>query len=114
MNSFRQEALDVLSRHTGLNTEKIDALLERPPKSDLGDFAFPCFQLAKELKKAPPQIAEELGCDYLVYQEVEDLKAAIMEGSDLVDLDMSCFDGRYVTGTVSEEYLAWVEGSQES
>ena len=60
MNSFRQEALDVLSRHTGLETEKIDALLERPPKSDLGDFAFPCFQLAKELKKAPPQIAEEL------------------------------------------------------
>lgn len=61
-----------------------------------------------------PQIAEELGCDYLVYQEVDDLKAAIMEGTNLVDLDMSCFDGRYVTGTVSEEYLAWVEGSQES
>ncbi|MEX0152721.1 MULTISPECIES: amidophosphoribosyltransferase [Microbacterium] len=61
-----------------------------------------------------PEIAAELGCDYLVYQEVDDLKAAIMEGSDLVDLDMSCFDGRYVTGTVSEEYLAWVEGSQES
>lgn len=61
-----------------------------------------------------PEIAEELRCDYLVYQEVDDLKAAIMEGTDLVDLDMSCFDGRYVTGTVSEEYLAWVEGSQES
>ena len=60
MNLFRQEALDVLSRHTGLEPGKIDALLERPPKSELGDFAFPCFQLAKELKKAPPQIAEEL------------------------------------------------------
>src|SRR6187402_337501 len=61
-----------------------------------------------------PEIAEELGADYMVYQEVEDLKAAILEGSDLDDLDMSCFDGRYVTGTVTEEYLAWVEGSQES
>jgi amidophosphoribosyltransferase len=61
-----------------------------------------------------PEIAKELGCDYLVYQEVDDLKAAILEGSDIADLDMSCFDGRYVTGTVSEEYLAWVEGSQES
>lgn len=61
-----------------------------------------------------PQIAEELGCDHLVYQEVEDLKAAITEGSVLEDLDMSCFDGRYVTGTVSDEYLAWVEGSQTS
>lgn len=61
-----------------------------------------------------PEIAEELGCDHLVYQEVEDLKAAITEGSVLSDLDMSCFDGRYVTGTVSNEYLAWVEGSQTS
>ncbi|KAA9147386.1 amidophosphoribosyltransferase [Microbacterium lushaniae] len=61
-----------------------------------------------------PEIAEELGCDYLVYQEVEDLKAAILEGSDVEDLDMSCFDGRYVTGTVTPEYLAWVEGSQQS
>ncbi len=61
-----------------------------------------------------PEIAEELGCDHLVYQEVDDLKAAITEGSVLSDLDMSCFDGRYVTGTVSDEYLAWVEGSQTS
>ena len=61
-----------------------------------------------------PEIAEELGADYMVYQEVEDLKAAILQGSDVEDLDMSCFDGRYITGTVSEEYLAWVEGSQES
>jgi amidophosphoribosyltransferase len=61
-----------------------------------------------------PEIAEELGCDHLVYQEVDDLRAAITEGSGVTDLDMSCFDGRYVTGTVSEEYLAWVEGSQTS
>jgi amidophosphoribosyltransferase len=61
-----------------------------------------------------PEIAKELGADYMVYQEVEDLKAAILEGSDVQDLDMSCFDGRYVTGTVSDEYLAWVEGSQVS
>ena len=61
-----------------------------------------------------PEIAEELGADYVVYQEVADLKAAILEGSDVEDLDMSCFDGRYVTGTVTEEYLNWVEASQES
>ncbi|MCX6501402.1 MAG: amidophosphoribosyltransferase [Microbacterium sp.] len=61
-----------------------------------------------------PEIATELGADYMVYQEVEDLKAAILEGSDVDDLDMSCFDGRYITGTVTDEYLAWVEGSQVS
>jgi amidophosphoribosyltransferase len=61
-----------------------------------------------------PEIAEELGADRMVYQEVEDLKAAIIEGSELTDLDMSCFDGRYVTGTVTPEYLEWVEKSQSS
>ncbi len=62
-----------------------------------------------------PEIAAELGADYMVYQEIDDLKAAILEGApDVDDLDMSCFDGRYVTGTVSDEYLAWVEGTQES
>ena len=62
-----------------------------------------------------PEIAAELGADYMVYQEIDDLKAAILEGApDDEDLDMSCFDGRYITGTVSDEYLAWVEGTQES
>jgi amidophosphoribosyltransferase len=61
-----------------------------------------------------PEIAEVLGCDRIVYQEVEDLKAAIIEGSELTDLDMSCFDGRYITGTVTPEYLDWVEKSQTS
>lgn len=61
-----------------------------------------------------PEIAVELGADYLVYQEVDDLREAILEGTDLTELDMSCFDGNYVTGTVSDEYLAWVEGNQQS
>jgi amidophosphoribosyltransferase len=59
-----------------------------------------------------PEIAQELGADYLVYQEIDDLKAAILEGTpDVEDLDMSCFDGRYITGAVTDEYLAWVEES---
>ena len=61
-----------------------------------------------------PEIGEELGADHIVFQEVEDLKAAIVEGSELTDLDLSCFDGRYVTGTVSDEYLDWVERTQTS
>ncbi len=34
--------------------------LETPPDSKLGDYAFPCFGLSKELKKAPNEIAKEL------------------------------------------------------
>jgi amidophosphoribosyltransferase len=61
-----------------------------------------------------PEINTELGSDYLIYQEVADMKAAILEGSSVTDLEMSCFTGDYVTGTVTPEYLAWVEANQLS
>jgi amidophosphoribosyltransferase len=61
-----------------------------------------------------PEIATELGADYLIYQEVADMQAAIIEGSDVTALEMSCFTGDYVTGSVSPEYLAWVEANQLS
>jgi amidophosphoribosyltransferase len=61
-----------------------------------------------------PEINREMGSDYLIYQEVADMKAAILEGSDVTDLEMSCFTGDYVTGTVTPEYLAWVEANQLS
>lgn len=40
--------------------EKIRSLIEIPPNPDLGDYAFPCFILAKILRKSPSAIAEEL------------------------------------------------------
>ena len=61
-----------------------------------------------------PEIGAELGSDYLIYQEVADMKAAILEGSNVTDLDMSCFTGEYITGTVTPEYLDWVEKNQGS
>jgi len=61
-----------------------------------------------------PEIAEVLGADNIIYQEVADLQAAITDGSDVSQLDLSCFTGEYVTGTVTEEYLAWVERTQLS
>lgn len=61
-----------------------------------------------------PDIARELGADHLIYQEVADMQAAIVEGTDISELEMSCFTGDYVTGTVSAEYLDWVEANQNS
>ena len=43
-----------------LDKEKIADILEIPPKEDMGDFAFPCFQLAKVFRKAPNMIAQEI------------------------------------------------------
>lgn len=61
-----------------------------------------------------PEIAREIGADHLIYQEVEDMERAILDGSEVGELDMSCFTGEYITGTVSPEYLQWVEENQFS
>jgi amidophosphoribosyltransferase len=61
-----------------------------------------------------PEIAREIGADHLIYQEVADMRDAILEGSDVTELEMSCFTGEYVTGTVTDEYLRWVEANQLS
>lgn len=61
-----------------------------------------------------PEVATELGADRLIYQEVADMEAAILDGSGIPSLEMSCFTGDYVTGTVTPEYLAWVESTQAS
>ncbi|OQW91375.1 MAG: amidophosphoribosyltransferase [Beggiatoa sp. IS2] len=53
------------------------------------------------------EIAKEIGADWVVYQDLEDLVAAARKGNkEIKDFDMSCFDGRYVTGDVDEDYLA--------
>jgi len=56
------------------------------------------------------QIATEIGADALVYQDLDALKSAVRElNPSLVTFDCSCFDGQYITGDVSVEYLAGVE-----
>jgi arginyl-tRNA synthetase len=43
--------------------EALAERIEQPPDAALGDYAFPCFQLAKALRKAPPRIAAELAVE---------------------------------------------------
>lgn len=57
---FKKKLAKLLSNEIDLKESKVFALLEVPPNPEMGDFAFPCFSLAKELKKAPPQIASEI------------------------------------------------------
>ena len=52
------------------------------------------------------QVAEEIGADKLIYQDLDDLIAAAREGNPaLKEFDTSCFDGHYITGTVNADYL---------
>jgi len=52
------------------------------------------------------EIAKVIGADWLVYQELEDLIRAARKGNPAIkDFDTSVFDGRYVTGDVTQNYL---------
>lgn len=60
MINYKEKLSHKLSEITDINENELMSYIEIPPNSSLGDYAFPCFKLAKELKKAPPMIANEL------------------------------------------------------
>jgi amidophosphoribosyltransferase len=52
------------------------------------------------------EITEEIGADWLIYQDLEDLIHAVKQGNDKIEsFDSSCFNGEYVTGDVDKAYL---------
>lgn len=60
MINFKLEIAKAISKITNINENELVSYIEIPPNSDLGDYAFPCFKLAKALRKAPPVIAQEI------------------------------------------------------
>lgn len=57
---FKIEIAKLLAAAAEISVEDAAAAVEIPAKKEMGDFAFPCFRLAKVFRKAPPMIAEEL------------------------------------------------------
>lgn len=72
-----------------LSASDFEGFLEYPPDEALGDLAFPCFKLSRELKMAPPAIAAKL-CDNL--------------GDDIIDRAVTA--GGYINFYISPDYLA--------
>src|SRR3989344_206659 len=55
---FKKEIARLIFKSMKLKAD--EALIEIPPDPALGDYALPCYPFAKQLKKAPNQIAEEI------------------------------------------------------
>jgi amidophosphoribosyltransferase len=56
------------------------------------------------------QLADDIGADELIFQDLDDLKQAITDAAPgLTHFDTSVFDGVYVTGDITEEYLNTLE-----
>ena len=60
MIDFKQKIAEQISKTTNIPQEQIIEYIEIPADEKMGDFSFPCFKLAKELKKAPQMIAQEI------------------------------------------------------
>ena len=58
---LKLEIANSIAAACGVAADEIAVAIEVPANSDMGDYAYPCFKLAKVLRKAPPLIAQEIG-----------------------------------------------------
>lgn len=72
MKDFKQIIAEEIEKATNINKEKILENIGVPKDTSNGDYAFPCFILAKELKKSPVAIAEEI--KEKISQNLENIK----------------------------------------
>lgn len=93
MKDFKQEIASIISKVIGVNKEELVTYIEVPKDVNMGDYAFPCFRLAKELKKAPNIIAEEI-------KEKLDITGTDIEKVEIV--------GGYLNFTISKLEIAKV------
>ena len=55
---FKASIAQLVANAVGLEAADVAQMLETPPSADMGDYALPCFKLAKTLRKPPVAIAE--------------------------------------------------------
>jgi amidophosphoribosyltransferase len=64
--------------------------------------------------KTNAQIATEIGAERVIYQTIEGMKRAIRAGNPAIeDFDASCFDGCYVTGDITPQFLQGLAESRD-
>ena len=91
MNPFVQEMVHLISEATEMDEEAVHGSIEVPPDERLGDYAFPCFVLAKRFKKSPALIAQELAERIQTGPYVSEVRSA----------------GPYLNFVVDKQKLVW-------
>ena len=75
MINFKEIIAKNIADAINLKEDEIESYIEIPKDSENGDYSFPCFRLAKELRKAPPMIAndikEKIECDNSVITKID-------------------------------------------
>lgn len=60
MTDFKKMIAEMIAKVININEKEIKEYIEIPKDSSMGDYSFPCFKLAKELRKAPVAIANDI------------------------------------------------------
>ena len=76
LKNFKQIIAKQISKIIEINEKELESYIETPKDSKNGDYAFPCFRLAKELRKAPPAIASEIQEKIELTDEIEKVDVA--------------------------------------
>jgi amidophosphoribosyltransferase len=65
--------------------------------------------------RSTEEICQAIGADKLIYQDLDDLIWCVQQGNkNITEFDCSCFDGKYVTGDITQKYLDSVETQRNS
>lgn len=63
--------------------------------------------------RSEDEICQAIGADGLIYQDLDDLKASVSALNPAIRFfETSCFDGHYVTGDITVEYLSGIENKR--
>lgn len=75
MIDYKKEIAKIIGNIVKIDDKEIIKMIEKPTNNDMGDFSFPCFKLAKELKKSPmiiaQEICEKMKLDAEVFENIE-------------------------------------------
>jgi len=74
MSSYLDQVVDAVAAVVDLPREEILDAVQPPPDPDMGDYGFPCFQLAKTLRRSPAQIASELASQVQVQPPIREAR----------------------------------------
>ena len=66
-------------------------------------------------RRTEDEVAREIGADALIYQDLEALEDAVRRvNPKLTSFETSCFDGNYITGDVTSDYLLAIESRRDA